>query len=158
MGCQKSLFLCAPIFLTYFWRSRWCVSPSVILSNGKNLIEEIENRTAIKNPTRKWIIQLENGNKSALKNCKDKPINKMEIVLPKRALYDINSCTCIHTSRQKPYLLHKHRKWFHGTWIPLGYLYIVHSSFIRYTRELSSTSNVPAAAGYTYKSTDYGLR
>ena len=25
MGCQKWLHLCAPIFLTYFWRSRWCV-------------------------------------------------------------------------------------------------------------------------------------
>ena len=23
MGCQKWLHLCAPIFLTYFWRSRW---------------------------------------------------------------------------------------------------------------------------------------
>ena len=25
MGCQKWLCLCAPIFLTYFWWSRWCV-------------------------------------------------------------------------------------------------------------------------------------
>ena len=24
MGCQKWLHLCAHIFLTYFWRSRWC--------------------------------------------------------------------------------------------------------------------------------------
>ena len=24
MGCQKRLRLCAPIFVTYFWRSRWC--------------------------------------------------------------------------------------------------------------------------------------
>ena len=24
MGCQKWLCLCAHIFLTYFWRSRWC--------------------------------------------------------------------------------------------------------------------------------------
>ena len=27
MGCQKWLRLCAPIFLTYFWRSRWCGRP-----------------------------------------------------------------------------------------------------------------------------------
>ena len=41
----------------------------------------------------------ENGNKSTFKNWNDKLMHKMEIVLPKRALYDSNSCTYIHTSR-----------------------------------------------------------
>ena len=47
MGCQKWLYLCAPIFLTYFWRSRWCglwhnIGP-LKFCNQFNL-SEIENR------------------------------------------------------------------------------------------------------------------
>ena len=38
MGFQKWLRLCAPIFLTYFWRTRWCVylqPPTVKLGDKK---------------------------------------------------------------------------------------------------------------------------
>ena len=30
MGCQKWLRFCAPIFLTYFWWSRWCDNQTIV--------------------------------------------------------------------------------------------------------------------------------